>query len=87
MSVTWLSEQTGVALPTMLKHYGRFVHPSQADDFEMAKFEMARIEDEKGPRRYNFDTKLDTGRLSKRKLNKFNGLVVSPTGFEPVLPT
>lgn len=26
VSVTWLSEQTGVAVATILKHYGRFVH-------------------------------------------------------------
>jgi hypothetical protein len=43
VSVTWLSEQTGVALTTILKHYGRFIHSSQADDFELSK-----IEGEKG---------------------------------------
>jgi hypothetical protein len=26
VSLTWLSEQTGVAVATILKHYGRFVH-------------------------------------------------------------
>ena len=30
VSVTWLSEQTGVALSTILKHYGRFIHFAQA---------------------------------------------------------
>jgi hypothetical protein len=39
VGVTWLSEQTGVALTTILKHYGRFIHSSQTDDFEMSKIE------------------------------------------------
>lgn len=39
VSLTWLSEQTGVAVATILKHYGRFIHSSQADDFEMSKME------------------------------------------------
>jgi integrase len=39
VSLTWLSEQTGVAVATLLKHYGRFIHSSQADDLEMSKIE------------------------------------------------
>ncbi|HVN63117.1 MAG TPA: tyrosine-type recombinase/integrase, partial [Candidatus Binataceae bacterium] len=39
VSLTWLSEQTGVAVGTILTHYGRFVHSSQADDFELSKIE------------------------------------------------
>jgi integrase len=42
VSVTWLSEQTGVALSTILKHYGRFIHSSRADDLEMSKIEVAK---------------------------------------------
>ncbi len=39
MSLTWLSEQTGVAVATILKHYGRFIHSSQADDIELSKIQ------------------------------------------------
>ena len=39
VSLTWLSEQTGVAVATLHKHYGRFIHSSQADDLEMSKIE------------------------------------------------
>lgn len=39
VSLTWLSEQTGVAAATLLKHYGRFVHSSAADDHELSKIE------------------------------------------------
>jgi integrase len=39
VSLPWLSEQTGVAVATLLKHYGRFVHSSQADDLEISKIE------------------------------------------------
>ena len=42
VSLTWLSEQTGVAVATILKHYGRFIHSSQADDLEMSKIEGAK---------------------------------------------
>ena len=35
VSLTWLSEQTGVAVATLLKHYGRFIHTSQADDLDI----------------------------------------------------
>lgn len=39
VSLPWLSEQTGVALTTLLKHYGRFVHSSEVDDLELAKID------------------------------------------------
>ena len=39
VSLTWLSEQTGVAVATLLKHYGRFIHSSSADELEMSKIE------------------------------------------------
>jgi hypothetical protein len=42
VSVTWLSERTGVALSTILKHYGRFIHSSQANDLEMSKIEIVK---------------------------------------------
>jgi integrase len=39
VSLTWLSEQTGVAVATILNHYGRFIHSSETDDYELAKIE------------------------------------------------
>lgn len=39
VSLPWLSDQTGVALTTLLKHYGRFVHSSEVDDLELAKID------------------------------------------------
>jgi len=81
VSLTWLSEQTGVAVATILKHYGRFIHSTQADDFEMSKIEQ------NGQIRYKLDTELDTGRASRKKPPYLLGKVASPTGFEPVLPT
>ena len=44
VSLTWLSEQTGVGVATMLKHYGRFIHSTQADDFEMSKMEADSVQ-------------------------------------------
>jgi hypothetical protein len=44
VSLTWLSEQTGVGVPTMLKYYGRFIHSTQADDFEMSKMEADSVQ-------------------------------------------
>ena len=35
----WLSEQTGVAITTIFKHYGRFIHSSEADEAELSKIE------------------------------------------------
>ncbi len=39
VNVTSLSEQTGVALATLLKHYGRFMHTYAADRDELEKME------------------------------------------------
>jgi integrase len=39
VNLTWLSEQTGVAESTLRKHYGRFIHASQADAIELAKID------------------------------------------------
>ena len=44
VSPTWLSEQTGVAITTIMKHYGRFIHSSQADDIEMSKIEAKTVQ-------------------------------------------
>jgi hypothetical protein len=43
VSLTWLSEQTGVAVATILKHYGRFMHSSEADALELAKIGGAHV--------------------------------------------
>ncbi len=81
VSLPWLSEQTGVAVATILKHYGRFVHSTEADDLELSKigdsvappqpnsvqFEH-RVEHREGP-------KEPTPRFSKKRKT-------SPTGFE-----
>ncbi len=83
VSLTWLSEQTGVAVATILKHYGRFIHSSQADDFEMSK-----IEGEKTPDPVQFGHRHGHRASIKRPNPRFpKGFVASPTGFEPVLPT
>jgi hypothetical protein len=82
VSVTWLSEQTGVALNTILKHYGRFIHCSQANDLEMSN-DRGRATLKKG----TVCTGLAILRLSRKKCPDFLGCVASPTGFEPVLPT
>jgi integrase len=79
VSLTWLSEQTGVAITTIMKHYGRFIHSSQADDIEMSKIEAKTVQ--LGHR--------DGHRKRSRKEKPLFplGKVASPTGFEPVLPT
>lgn len=66
VSLTWLSEQTGVAVATILKHYGRFIHSSQADDFEMSK-----IEGKKARIWHHLDTKLDTLQRWNTKVRGF----------------
>jgi integrase len=80
VGLTWLSEQTGVGVTTILKHYGRFIHSSQADDFEMSK-----IEAEKSPDPVQFGHR-DGHRAVAAGKNprKYKALMVSPTGFEPV---
>ena len=35
----WLSEQTGVAITTIFKHYGRFIHSTEADEAELSKID------------------------------------------------
>ena len=86
VSLTWLSEQTGVAVPTILKHYGRFVHSSEADAFELSKIDSYErqidLDSVQFERRFERRAPLqrETPRISK-------GFMVSPTGFEPVLPT
>jgi integrase len=66
VSVTRLSEQTGVARPMMLKHYGRFVHSSGG------RFRDGQDRGRKASQRYN----LDTGRVCKRKTQQFQGVNV-----------
>ncbi len=78
VSLTWLSEQTGVAVATILKHYGRFIHSSQADDFELAKIEKP------GQLGHRFGHRFGHRR---DEMPQLYGMKVSPTGFEPVLPT
>jgi integrase len=43
VSLTWLSEQTGVAVATLLKHYGRFIHSTAADDLELSKIDGSAV--------------------------------------------
>jgi hypothetical protein len=82
VSVTWLSEQTGAALSTILKHYGLFIHSSQADDLEMSKIEVA-----KPPKKVQFGHRFGHPKGIRKKFKKIKGKLASPTGFEPVLPT
>jgi len=42
VSLAWLSEQSGVAAATLLKHYGRFVHSSEADAYQLTKIEGSK---------------------------------------------
>jgi integrase len=86
VSLTWLSEQTGVAVATILKHYGRFMHSSEADAFELSKID--------GQGHLN---RPDSVQFVHRFVHRHPGFeknprfskdsMVSPTGFEPVLPT
>jgi integrase len=39
VNLAWLSEQTGVAATTLLKHYGKFIHRLDADRAELSKIE------------------------------------------------
>ena len=86
VSLTWLSEQTGVAVATILKHYGRFLHSSEADALELAKIGGSRV-------RMSLESPLFEHRCSNtkpliEKTPQFSlESVASPTGFEPVLPT
>jgi integrase len=86
VSLTWLSEQTGVAVPTILKHYGRFVHSSETDAFELSKIESHRRQNDAHsvPFEHRFEHR---AALLKENPRFSLGIVASPTGFEPVLPT
>ncbi|MHB8384527.1 MAG: Arm DNA-binding domain-containing protein [Candidatus Binataceae bacterium] len=75
VSLTWLSEQTGVAVTTILKHYGRFIHSSQADDFEMSKIEGDSVQFG------HHDGHRSNPKSKKPRISR--SLMVSPTGFEP----
>ena len=76
VSLTWLSEQTGVAVATILKHYGRFIHSSQADDLEMSKIEADSVQ---------FGHRVGHRAAKKTQSPRFSkGFMASPTGFEPV---
>ena len=79
MNLAWLSEETGVAATTLLKHYGKFIHTLDAD-----RAELSKIEGEAGtdcPRIGHEDEGEIVTPWTRRRL------VTSPTGFEPVLPT
>lgn len=39
VNLAWISEQTGVAATTLLKHYGKFIHTLDADRAELSKIE------------------------------------------------
>src|SRR5207249_7954029 len=39
VNLSWLSEQTGVAATTLLRHYGKFIHALDADRAELSKIE------------------------------------------------
>ncbi len=86
VSLTWLSEQTGVAVATILKHYGRFVHSSAADAFELSKIESFGPQND--PVLVQFEHRFEHRVGLIRKNPRYStGAVASPTGFEPVLPT
>jgi integrase len=83
VSLSWLSEQTGVAVTTILKHYGRFLHSSLTDDLEMSKIEGRRHQDS-----VQIEHRIEHPGPSERENPRFSWeKLASPTGFEPVLPT
>jgi integrase len=86
VSLTWLSEQTGVAVATILKHYGRFVHSSEADALELSK--IAGSGNGKRPDPAEFEHRCSNSDLLIQENQRFSSEnLASPTGFEPVLPT
>jgi len=86
VSLTWLSEQTGVAVATILRHYGRFVHSSAADAFELAKIEGYGAQND--PDLVQFEHRFEHRKGQNRENPRiYSGKLASPTGFEPVLPT
>ncbi len=86
VSLTWLSEQTGVAVGTSLTHYGRFILSSQADAFELSKIDGFGGQND--PKTVQFGHRFGH-RWPSGEENPYIALreVASPTGFEPVLPT
>jgi len=86
VSLTWLSEQTGVAVATILKHYGRFMHSSEADALELAKIAGAHVRRSLEPPQ--FEHRCSTAERLIEETPEFSSeSLASPTGFEPVLPT
>jgi hypothetical protein len=77
VNVTWLSEQTGVAVTTLLKHYGKFIHTPDADRVELSKIERGKGSD--CPR---FAHEQEAVKVSPRPRS---WLKASPTGFEPAI--
>ena len=86
VSLTWLSEQTGVAVATILKHYGRFVHSSEADALELAKIAGSGIGKSLEPAEFEHRCS-NSEALIQEKARFCRESLASPTGFEPVLPT
>ncbi len=86
VSLPWLSEQTGVAVATILKHYGRFIHSTEADELELKKIGDATAEAAPKPGEFEHRFEHPTPRktASARILMRRKA---SPTGFEPVSPT
>jgi integrase len=73
VNVTWLSEQTGVAVTTLLKHYGKFIHTLDADRVELSKIEGPEGAD--CPRFAHEEEAVDTSPRSPSLAE------ASPTGF------
>jgi hypothetical protein len=86
VSLTWLSEQTGVAVATILRHYGRFVHSSEADALELAKIAGSGARTTLEPPQFEHRCS-NAERFTEKTLHFFSESLASPTGFEPVLPT
>ena len=82
VNLRWLSEQTGVHESTLLRHYGSFVHTTEADARELAKIDPELPVNEAPARQigHRLDTEQPREDFPLWKQ-------ASPTGFEPVLPT
>ena len=78
VNLAWLSEQTGVAATTLLKHYGKFMHTLDADRVELSKIEGGTVPI--GPRLAHGSE----GEEDFPRKQKASGM--SPRGFEPLLP-
>jgi len=86
VSLTWLSEQTGVAVATILKQYDRFMHSSEADALELAKIAGSGARTTLEPPQFGRQCSI-AERFTEKTLHFFSQSLASPTGFEPVLPT